>query len=229
MQSFDVITPENSISYTELFLSKDNQKALISSLYSLHLKHGFDMPITYFYKWVPIKMNQWARIQNLDNFECLGSGIDDYVAALQHINRKFIRAHQGEAVLETSLHNEIVDIQMPANEIQLTTHKADWEDDEFCSERKPLKSLLASDYGLIDVWTSMDVTSGNDRYRKKNRLNLDQISRHARPYDRENATEGLRATIDNSSYTNHHQRGFGLIYQEYINNMTDDKNRHFYL
>ena len=221
---------ENDISNHRLFLSKDNTTSVISSLYAININHGFDMPISYFYKWVPIKMKEWAKTHFLDSYQVLGSqSVNYYVAELQYINRQFIRYYYGDAALETSLHNRISDINMPYDEIQLAKFTNNESDNDYRIEKKPLKELLASDYGMIDVWTAYDVSSRNSRYRNNNQINIDQISRHARPYDRKYATEGLRATIDNSSYTNNHQRGFGSVYRDYINNMTNDKDRHFYL
>jgi hypothetical protein len=219
---------ENNIRNIDLFLDQDNIVAVINSAYSLHLKHNFDMPIEYFYKHVPPTMVNWTKKHNLDTFETLGSGINYYVEVLQYINRQFLRDYWDDFIAATPLRGDIPDVAMPFNEVQIS--KTDkYSDMDYCIKRKPLKDLMVEDYGKIDVWTSFDVSAANKNYRRRNALNLDQISRHTRQYDRKNATEGLRATVDNSSYTNHHLRGYGQAYQDYINNMTEDESRHLHL
>jgi hypothetical protein len=214
-----------SVSNKELFLTKENTHNVISSMYSIHTQHGFNSPVEDFQKNIPRMMRKWAVENNINSFEALGGDVNNFIEVLDFINRLFIKQNYELVTMATPLDNHIPDIKVtkyPGVQI------GNINEYEHTIERKDLKDLMASDYNQIDVWRHQETNVWDGHYRNGNRIGIDQISRHKRNYDRGHfggELDGLRTTIENASWENNHQRGYGGVYDEFVNATTSDRNR----
>jgi len=220
------------LSNKKLFLSKENMDNVITTMYNNHVRSGFITPIEEYQRIIPKLMRKWAIKKNIDSFEMLGSGVEDYLNIIDFTNDAFIRDHYDMMILTSPLQNSLPDVNPRYPTVQVGLK------DEYVNtiQRKNLTDLLASDYNSIDVWDRQSIYEWNPNFRLNNKFTKDKISRHVRNYadfgsarNFDGEIDGLRNTIETASRDNNHIRGYGIDYEKFMNSHTDDRYRNRYV
>ena len=209
-----------SITNKVIFLTQENINNVVASVYSIHTQYGLLYPIEYFSQNIPKLMRKWAIEKNINSFENLNTSVDNFLTTLDFINKLFIKDHLHMFIENSSYGNYLFEEKIKYAPVQVGSIN------EFDNtiQTKELSDLLASDYNSIDVWKNIEIDRWNNNYRDRNKIGMDKISRHVRDYDKREQ-DGMRATVKNSSRENNHQRGFGIAYEEFVNNVTNKYNR----
>jgi hypothetical protein len=186
-----IVDEQGSIS--SRFMSIANQLELTKIIYRKHQNNNGKHTYSYFRSIIPTKMKLWIphfiKQYINDTFADIA-----YAGNLYFVNKQFIKDHY--PLYKTN------DVRVGSNVYKLDTSifSYDEETGNLIETIKPLKDIMAADYGSIDVWTkqSTEVTSKNMRY--GNKIPVWQRSMNIRHYDR--ANEGFDKAARYSSMDN---------------------------
>ncbi len=197
----------------DIFMTVNNQVRLTKTLYQMHKNNGGIMKYVHFRTIIPKQMENW--IQNFcieDHLETEDVYIIDQVYFL---NKMFVKQNDFFYKFTT---NENINIVPDTNPYKLTTAIADFDIDggETKIEEKKYTSLLAHEYGQVDVWREQTTEVTNNVSRYCNKIPVWQRSMNNRYYDQDN--EGYANTIENSSHDN-----ILLGYGDTFKNLQDQK------
>jgi hypothetical protein len=188
----DVIVDEHGL-ICDNFMNIKNQLELIKLIYRNHRGNGGKYPYSYFRCIVPEIMRVWIP-QFLKKYANLSYADIEYAGGLYFINKLFIKDQY--PLYKTT------DVRVDSNVYKLDTSLFSYDEDSgnLIEEVKPLKDIMAADYGLIDVWRkqSTEVSAKNMRY--GNAIPVWQRSMNIRHYDR--ANEGFDKAARYSSMDN---------------------------
>lgn len=183
-----------------IFMSDDNRIYLTKIIYNMHKDLGGTLPYTHFKSVMYKRMEIWLKSTKIGN---------DITPT--DLNKEFLR--KNAHISEPNIVNGI-NLSSDANVYRLGTNITSYdENDNIISEVKSFKNLMAADYGSINVWKDINITTNPTKYRNGNRIPNDRISRHIRNNDRNPG--GYQTSADKSSLNNL-SRGYGNAMSELI-------------
>jgi hypothetical protein len=206
----------------DVFMSGNNQIYITKQIYLLHRSNHGILDYLYFKGIIPYKMQNWIskiRIPN-DNHS---------VDLLYYLNKNFIQTHYNLYEYKSEAKSEAKNT-MPTFDTNVYRSEANigyCDEDESISgtnihahiRPKKYSELLASDYGLIDVWEKQTVEiSPESAARYGVKVPVYQRSMQIRNYDRSN--EGYSSTSDRASL-NTFVSGYGDAFRS-IQNRSDE-------
>lgn len=183
-----------------IFMSDNNRLYLTKTIYVMHKDLGGTLPYTHFKSVMYKQMEIWLKSIKIRN------GITP-----EDLNTEFLR--KNAYICEPNVVNGI-NLESDTNVYRLGTNITSYdENDNIISEVKSFKNLMAADYGSINVWKDINITTNPTKYRNGNRIPNDRISRHIRNNDRNPG--GYQTSADKSSLNNL-SRGYGNAMSELI-------------
>lgn len=175
------------------FMSIDNQIYLNKTIYQLHKGLGGTFPYSHFKSIVNKHMAMWLKK--------IRFGWD---MTLDDLNNAF--CVQNANIYQLNTINGI-EVEADVNVYRLGTNITRYdENDNIVSELKSFKDFTAADYGSINVWKEINITTDPSKYRNRNKIPIDRKSRHVRHNDR--SPGGYHASAEESSL-NGISRGYG--------------------
>ncbi len=195
----------------ELFLSQDNVDYICKRIYYIHKDRNGQNEYRYFASVVPPEMAAWAKKRDINNFTELAM---TEINIINYINKRFIS--ENEQLFMNNLARDSNFIVADSGVMEFNVYKGNAIIDGYDAnghrnyQVKPYKDMLASDMEQIRVWepTSIEMNSGH--FRDHNRIQKDQISRHARNVDRDNRGQGLKTDDPEIASLNNPIRGFNM-------------------
>lgn len=195
----------------DLFMTVSNQIYLTKQIYMLHKHNHGRLGYLYFKTVVPKKMMQWINAMLIPQ-KSLSTDI------LYYLNKVFVKDASNLYTFKTSDNIDlVVDRNVYKNPISLSSY--DDNTNTIITDVKQPNHLLASDYGLIDVWQPQTTEVTNAAFRYRNAIPVWKSGMNVRHYDRNN--DGLRAPIARSSIDTF-VSGYGSAYQSIID-MKDEQ------
>lgn len=169
-----------------VFMTTANQLLLTKEVYQRHKYNGGVLGYLYFKENVPGHMYRWI----LNTTPPLDYYTMDVV---EYLNKQFLKAHYFLYELKTRDNtNPTIDANIYRNSTNIAFVDECDGGPVTHTISKNYNNLMASDYGLIDVWApkSTEFTNANMRY--GNKIPIWQKSMNTRHYDRSN--EGFQTT-----------------------------------
>jgi hypothetical protein len=214
----NVATPIIEKCSSDLFMTMSNQILLSKRIYQLHRNNHGILGYLYFKKIVPIKMQQWITTFNIPK-KSTSTDI------LYFLNEIFIKKSQNlyefktrdniKPVIDTNVYKSQISLSRCNNnsDSDNDNDNDDNANDKIVTVTKMSNELLASDYGLIDVWKDQSVIATSSNFRYNNEIPFWQKTMNIRHYDRANM--GFHANVERSSI-NTNIYGYGDAQKELI-------------
>lgn len=191
--------PSDNIS---IFLSRKNIYELIQNIISLnsfnktsiskeHNKEKLDI----LQQQIPIKMNNWAINNKINDYEDLN---DNILIRLNYLNKSFLESH---GYLFDIFNKESVNV------FQIESDKVTNKNGKIFE--KKYDEMLAQDYHTIDVHRSLSILKKNDNFRYNNSVPIWQKSMNTRHYDKYEI-DGLHASNPERASINTFSKGYDM-------------------
>ena len=175
--------PTDNIS---IFLSKKNIYNMIYYVVSLNTinktklsKNSNKEKLYLLHEKIPIKMEEWSRYNNINDFEDLN---DNILLRLNYLNKSFLKQH---GYMFDYINKETLNVfQIESDKITNRSGKI---------IEKKYDEMLAQDYHTIDVHQPVNIYRNNNNFRNANKIPVWQKSMNTRNYDK-HKIDGLQTS-----------------------------------
>jgi hypothetical protein len=167
-----------------VFMDIRNQIFITKQIYLLHRGNSGNLNYLYFKTIIPQKMSNWIKKYKDPSIS------NDYI--ISYLNKLFIKDC-------FELYEYKTDIGTLVAPIEPNVYRSEAILDNGTIIKKKYGDLLASDYGLVDVWAEQTTEIDLNVPRHKNLVRI-QKSMNTRSYDRDN--EGYHNSMEFSSLGN---------------------------
>jgi len=191
--------PSDNIS---IFLSRKNIYELMQNIISLNSfnktnisKEQNKEKLYILQQQIPIKMNNWATDNKINDYEDLNENI---LIRLNYLNKSFLESH---GYLFDSFNKESVNVfQIDSDKVTDRSGKI---------FEKKYDEMLAQDYHTIDVHRPLNISKKNDNFRYNNAIPVWQKSMNTRHYDKYEI-DGLQSSNSERASINTFSKGYDM-------------------
>ncbi|MGL5934894.1 MAG: hypothetical protein ACRCZI_04650 [Cetobacterium sp.] len=177
--------------FKSVFMNTPNQLIVTKEIYQKHKFNGGILGYLYFKEKVPQAMYKWILYTDPPR--------DFYTMdVVEYLNKQFVKQHFQFYDFKTRDNLcTTPDSNVYRNSVDITFVDESCKDATAHFVSKNYNNLLASDYGLIDVWAPTTVEYTNTDMRYFNKVPVWQKSMNKRHYDQGN--QGFRTTKERAS------------------------------